>query len=162
MIADSLKCIAILVLITAGLVLGLSEVQQLGASEYDAAPARRGTSLYDSRFDELWYAVCVVESDNSPGAIGDEGRALGIAQIHKIMVDDCNRIAGRERWSYDDRTDPQSSYEMFVTYLEHYGAGKSLEWCARAWNGGPTWEKRQVAVKNTAKYWARIQEVLRG
>ena len=68
-----------------------------------------------------WHAVCWVESGGDPYTKpGDGGRAVGIGQIHTVMVDDCNRIIGRPQWRYTDRRDPAKSYEMFRTYALHY------------------------------------------
>ena len=117
-------------------------------------------SILDSRELQLlhtWHAVCWVESWGDPQAVGDGGAAVGIGQIHKIMVDDCNRIVGYRRWSYADRLCPGQSYAMFRTYCLHYWpAGGSEQW-ARAWNGGPRGPEKCCTVR----YWRAIQGQIR-
>jgi len=100
-----------------------------------------------------WHAVCWVESNGDPRAVGDGGAALGIAQIHRIMVDDCNRIVRGQQWSYTDRLSPVKSFEMFQVYELHYFPHGSPEEWARAWNGGPTGPEKSC----TLAYWQRVQ-----
>jgi hypothetical protein len=115
-----------------------------------ALPARAG----------LWEAVCHVESGGNPRAVGDRGadgvyRAAGIAQIWAITVKDINRFAGT-KFTLKDRFDPVKSKQMFTLYTEHYAKGRSIEFKARVWNGGP-----QGAYKGaTLAYWRKIQSKL--
>lgn len=104
-----------------------------------------------------WKAVCIVESNGQTDAVGDNGAALGIAQIHKICVDDCNRIKGRNEWSYNDRLDPHKSFLMFQTYVLHYFPNGGPEQWARCWNGGP----RGPYKSSTLKYWEKVQRGIR-
>ncbi len=110
-----------------------------------ALPARAG----------LWEAVCHVESNGNPRAIGDGGKAAGIAQIWAITVKDINRFAGT-RYTLNDRFDPVKSKEMFNLYVEHYGKGRSLQYKALLWNGGPGGNNK----KATIAYWKKIQKHL--
>jgi len=103
----------------------------------------------------LWEAVCAVESGGNPRAVGDNSLAVGIAQIHPIMVREANRLAGT-KYTLKDRLDPVKSKAIFTIYVEHYGKGKSLEYKARLWNGGPTGPKKQA----TLKYWNKIKAKL--
>jgi soluble lytic murein transglycosylase-like protein len=110
-----------------------------------APPARAG----------LWEAVCRVESNGNPRAIGDGGKAAGIAQIWAITVKDINRFAGT-RYTLSDRFDPVKSKEMFNLYVEHYGKGRSLQYKARLWNGGPGGNNKTATIA----YWKKIQKHL--
>ena len=115
-----------------------------------ALPARAG----------LWEAVCHVESGGNPRAVGDRGadgiyRAAGIAQIWGRTVQDINRFAGT-RYTLNDRFDPVKSREMFNLYVEHYGKGRSVEFKARIWNGGPKGAYKSA----TLAYWRKIQSKL--
>lgn len=102
--------------------------------------------------DALWRAIVAVESGGNPRAVGDGGRAVGIVQIHKILVDDVNRITGRSAYSYDDRLSPVFSRSMWAIYLGHYARGRSNEFAARCWNGGPTGHRKAA----TLPYWAKV------
>jgi hypothetical protein len=110
-----------------------------------ALPARAG----------LWEAVCRVESNGNPRAVGDGGKAAGIAQIWAITVKDINRFAGT-RYTLSDRFDPVKSKEMFNLYVEHYGKGRSLQYKARLWNGGPGGNSKTATIA----YWKKIQKHL--
>jgi hypothetical protein len=108
----------------------------------------------------LWEAVCRVESNGNPLAVGDGGRAAGIAQIWAITVKDVNRFAGT-RYTLNDRFNAEKSRQMFRLYTEHYAKGKSDEVKARIWNGGPNAMKatgRKLANLNA--YWAKIKKHL--
>jgi soluble lytic murein transglycosylase-like protein len=110
-----------------------------------ALPARAG----------LWEAVCRVESNGNPRAVGDGGKAAGIAQIWAITVKDINRFAGT-RYTLNDRFDPVKSKEMFNLYVEHYGKGRSLQYKARLWNGGPGGNSKTATIA----YWKKIKKHL--
>jgi len=112
--------------------------------------------------DRLWRAVVQVESSGNPKARNAASDAVGIAQITKGLVDDCNRILGKRRFTYDDRWDPAKSRRMFDVYLGYWGkqyerqTGKRCtdEMRARMWNGGPRgWE-----LRSTEEYWRRVKQ----
>ena len=103
----------------------------------------------------LWEAVCAVESGGNALAIGDGGRAAGIAQIWAITVKDVNRIAGT-KFTLNDRFNVEKSRAIFQLYTEHYGKGRSDEYKARIWNGGPTGNKKRATIA----YWHKIQKHL--
>jgi len=108
----------------------------------------------------LWEAVCTVESNGNPLAVGDGGRAAGIAQIWAITVRDVNRFAGTN-YTLNDRFDAEKSRQMFRLYTEHYGKGKSDELKARIWNGGPNAMKATgKKLANLNAYWAKIKKHL--
>jgi len=116
-----------------------------------ALPARAG----------LWEAICTVESNGNPLAVGDGGRAAGIAQIWAITVKDVNRIAGTN-YTLNDRFDPEKSRQMFNLYVNHYGKGKSDGVKARIWNGGPNAMRATGQKKiNLDRYFAKIQKHLK-
>jgi hypothetical protein len=108
----------------------------------------------------LWEAVCRVESNGNPLAVGDGGRAAGIAQIWAITVRDVNRFAGT-RYTLNDRFDVEKSKAIFQLYVNHYGKGKSDEVKARIWNGGPNAMKATgQKLTNLNRYWAKIKKHL--
>ena len=109
----------------------------------------------------LWEAVCQVESGGNPLAVGDRGadgvyRAAGIAQIWAITVKDVNRFAGT-KFTLNDRLNVEKSRAIFQLYTEHYGKGRSDEYKARIWNGGPTGNKKRATIA----YWRKIQKHLK-
>ena len=108
----------------------------------------------------LWEAVCRVESNGNPLAVGDGGRAAGIAQIWAITVRDVNRFAGTN-YTLNDRFNVEKSKAIFQLYVNHYGKGKSDEVKARIWNGGPNAMKATGQKKlNLDRYWSKIKKHL--
>lgn len=111
--------------------------------------------LASTREAELWktfVAICWVESRGDPRAVGDGGLAVGIAQIHPILVQDVNRILGRQRYTLADRSSVIKSWEMFRIYSRFYHPRGTPEQWARAWNGGPSGPRKP----STLKYWHRV------
>ena len=107
--------------------------------------------------DDLLCAIIQVESKWAPNAVGDRGRAVGLLQIHRVMVDDCNRICDEMRFRYHDRQDPQKSIEMYYIFMDHYCKGMTDEQKARCWNGGPEgWQK-----ESTKEYWRKVSHQLK-
>lgn len=115
-------------------------------------------------FDDLLDAIEWVESKGDPWAVGDNGNAVGAYQIHKIYVDDVNRISGyREHgnrkiypYAYTDRANPQKSREIVTVYLKHYGG--TCEEMARTHNGGP----RGPWKESTKAYWIKVKARMEG
>ena len=113
----------------------------------------------------LLVSACVaVESGNNAAAIGDNGQAVGILQIHPACIQDVNRF-GDKVYTLEDRTDREKSIEIFTAYLTHYGrayerrTGKkpTAEVLARIWNGGP----RGYAKTATLPYWRKVQAAMK-
>ena len=98
--------------------------------------------------------LMTIESSNNPNAVGDNGKAVGVLQIHKIMVDDVNRIAGYKKFTYKDRWSPVKSKQIARDYFNHYckysskqSRMKQLVIMGRKWNGGPRGHRRKATVK---------------
>lgn len=115
-----------------------------------------GAGYYDP-YAALLPAIEQVESSGDPSAVGDNGQAVGILQIHPIMVEDCNRIVGHDAWTLKCRKDPDKSRTMFRVYSNKYSKSASLEAVARRWNGGPNGDKK----KATKAYWAKVQKEMK-
>jgi hypothetical protein len=114
-------------------------------------------------------ALIQVESGGDAGKIGDSGKAVGILQIHKRVVDDVNKYVllyflVYHRYEYTDRQDPIISKNICAFYLDKWGRHyeletdelPTLEVLARIWNGGPDgWKK-----KATLNYWEKVKTEL--
>jgi soluble lytic murein transglycosylase-like protein len=111
------------------------------------------TSLSDVRT-----AIEQVESGGDANAVGDNGLAVGILQIHPTMVEDVNRILGDTVFTLADRLDVERSREMFAVYSNHYTPCGDAEKVARRWNGGPRGDKKRATVK----YWRKVSKALEG
>lgn len=90
--------------------------------------------------EKKWHAVIeaisMVESTCNPKAVSSDGKYVGYLQISKILVRECNRILGKETYTYDDRYDKQKSIEMFIIYQERYNPEGNIEKAIRLWNSG--------------------------
>lgn len=112
---------------------------------------------------DIYEAIAYAESRGIDCAVGDNGKALGRYQIHKIYVNDVNRIA-KTNYTYDDRLDAEKSLAMVKIYLDYYGrrytilTGKPVtdEVMARSHNGGPDGFRKQ----STVAYWNRVKEIM--
>lgn len=62
-------------------------------------------------------ALALRESNGDPGAVN--GDCVGLLQMKPIMVQECNRIAGYEKYSLGDRLNPVLSLEMCELKLNH-------------------------------------------
>lgn len=114
--------------------------------------------------DDLINAIMIVESQKQADAIGDNGKAIGCAQIHKVCVDDVNRILCKKVYTYEDRKSPEKSKEIMKIYLSYYGAryekltGKkaTAEVLAKIWNGGPNGWKKEATITYARKVLKRL------
>jgi hypothetical protein len=81
---------------------------------------------------------------NPNQAIGDNGKAVGVLQIHPIMVRECNRLVGHKKFTLADRNDTTKSFSMAMVFLPHqkrryerrYGRSPSKAKLIASWNSG--------------------------
>lgn len=124
------------------LILSLSTVAFLPPAEMDAVLA----------------AIRVVESNNDPSAVGDNGKAIGVYQIWKPYWID-SRIPGE----WKDCFDPVYADRVVRSYMKRYATEKRLgrpvtqQDVARIHNGGPNGYRKAA----TLKYWHKVQRVLK-
>jgi hypothetical protein len=108
----------------------------------------------------LLSAIMHVESSNNDSAYCVSEDAVGCLQIRQCMVDDVNRILGRQkvfkRYTYEDRWSRYRSIEMFDIFCKHYGLN-SAEEIARCWNGGP----RGINNPATVGYWNKVEKQIK-
>ena len=109
------------------------------------------TLAHADLIDDAINALVMVESGGrkNPPA-GDSGRAVGILQMWPIAVDEANRLAGTNRWTYADRHDPAASREMCrVTLKWHQNRGvTNLVDLASRWRNprgdAPEWYRERI------------------
>jgi len=110
---------------------------------------------------KFYKALAIMESKGDTHAVGDSGRAVGLFQLWKIYVDDCNRIIGRQKWAYADRTNPEKSWAMVKLYLGYYcragrlGHEPTVVDACRIHNGGPN-GYRKAATRVYAEKFSAI------
>lgn len=89
-----------------------------------------------------------VYPDSPHTVVGDNGAAYGHYQIHKVMVDDYNRITGSKA-THTDAFDPVVGERIAYAVLSHYakhikstGVTPKADHMLFIWNGGGgAWER---------------------
>lgn len=138
-------------------------------------------------FEDLLDAIEWVESEGDANAVGDNSCAVGSFQIHKIYVDDVNRIICKHRmriptFAYEDRLDREKSRIMATIYLDYWGGTyidyHKLEKLSRIHNAGPNgwrndpeWfvrnrgyslEHARDKIANAKAYWEKVKARFEG
>ena len=109
-----------------------------------------------SKWDTFVDAVIYVESRGNDSAVGDNGRAIGCLQMHRILA----KYDVPTTYTLEDRYSRDKSIEMFNIISEEYYCCEDytftdyVEIVARRWNGGPRGDKK----KSTIKYWNNVQK----
>ena len=109
------------------------------------------------KFDEFWVILIKLESNNNSAAIGDGGRAIGVAQIHKAYWQDAveyNKTIGGE---YKNCFDINYSKKIVYAYLLRYSKSNNWEEWARLHNSGSSWKKKKNLTDN---YWNKFKKLI--
>lgn len=106
--------------------------------------------------------ICIlisVESGGNDSAVGDNGRALGCLQLHKIYIEDVNRIYGTT-YVHEDALNREKAIEITRLYLEYWGGeNPTVAKLALLHNMGP----KGPSKKNTLtaqRYLAKVNQEL--
>ena len=110
----------------------------------------------------LILTLIAVESSGDPNAIGDQGRAYGLLQMHSAYVQDAAEWAKTD-WTHEDAFDPQKARTIFIAYMDRYAQdhkrpeGMSrAEYISRIHHGGP----RGFLKESTIPYWNKVKKHL--
>ena len=99
--------------------------------------------------EDLMNAIIHIESRGNPNAHNKNGDCVGILQITKICVRECNRILKMKgvdkTYSYADRWDKEKSIEMFYLLQDHYNPEHNIKKAIRLWNKRPSY--MQIVLK---------------
>lgn len=111
---------------------------------------------------KIMAVLIMVESGGDPDAVGDDGLAYGILQMHQAYVSDAAQWA-RIDWQHSDAFDPIKAESIFLAYMSRYAkrdkkpAGMSyVEYVSRIHNGGP----RGYLKSATDPYWNKVQKAI--
>ena len=118
-------------------------------------------------YNKLLSAICKVESNCDPTAVGDNGNAIGAYQIWYDYWYDAVTFKNDDELKLSDGYkscyDKDYSEKVVLAYWERYATIKRLkrtptdEDRARIHNGGPNGYKKD----STIKYWRKIQNANR-
>ena len=99
-------------------------------------------------------AIAQVESGGNPKAVSRSGTYVGLLQMAPICVRECNRIVGKNKFTYNDRLSREKSIEMFIIFQEHHNPEGNMEKAIRLWNSG---DKNCMKNKNrTEGYYRKV------
>ena len=109
-------------------------------------PIKSVTNLPDSaelNLSTIISKLIIIESNNNPNLVGDNGTAIGILQIRPICVKDINRL-NNTRFTHKDALDSLKSCLMAKLYLQNgidlylkkHNKFPTIEQIVRMWNGG--------------------------
>jgi hypothetical protein len=89
-------------------------------------------------------------------AVGDNGKALGPYQIHRVYWQDAverdpSLVADGQ--TYDNVRDAAYAERVILAYWSRYAKAWTHEQLARIHNGGP----RGAKVKGTLRYWTKVR-----
>ena len=108
----------------------------------------------ESEWDTFINAVIWKESRGDERAIGDSGKAVGVLQIHPIMVREANRILAMQDkskanyYSYDDRYSREKSIEMFKIVQDYHNKSHDFDRALQIWNHNhPSSYKTDIMAK---------------
>lgn len=100
----------------------------------DTIVVYKDTSIvYKSDWDCFINALVWVESNGKHNAVG-KNNDVGVLQITPILVEDCNRIVGYDKYYLTDRLDSLKSVEMFNIIQDHYNPQHDYHWALKLWN----------------------------
>jgi hypothetical protein len=123
---------------------------------------------------DLIEALVIVESNGRANAIGDNGKAFGILQIHQVMVNEANRIGGTN-FTHRDMFTPSNARRVAEIVLGHYdrhiqkttGKDATAKQLSFIWNGGGSaWRRVDSPVDDTKqanleRYWLKVSKTLK-
>lgn len=103
-------------------------------------------------WDKFIEAVIWKESRGNESAIGDNGKAVGVLQIHPIMVREANRILkmlGKDKeYTYEDRYSREKSIEIFKVIQDFHNKSHDFDRALQIWNKNhPDSYKTQIMNK---------------
>ena len=120
-------------------------------------------AITEKELNDVLAAIRVVESNNNPNAVGDNGNAIGIYQIWKPYWKDATERSGIDG-KYLDCYNVDYADRIVRAYMKRYATERRLgrkvtqEDIARIHNGGPNGYKKE----STEKYWSKVKKILNG
>ena len=99
-------------------------------------------TAYIDEWELLKLAIIEVESTNNDLAHNKDGDCLGCMQITPIYVAECNRIAGYEKYTLEDRKSRNKSLEMFETMNSHHNPTKNIHRAIEIHNKGSVYKAK--------------------
>ena len=100
--------------------------------------AKTSNETFD--WTEVINAIIKVESNGNSNAVNGNGSCVGILQITKVLVKECNNILREmkspKRYTLSDRKNPTKSKEMFILLQSKFNPSNNVDDGIRMWNCG--------------------------
>lgn len=95
-------------------------------------------TLYEINWDRFVEAIIWKESRGNEMCVGDSGKAVGVLQIHPVMVREANRILRMrgedEKFTYEDRYSKEKSIEIFNVIQDYHNEDHDFMRALQIWN----------------------------
>ena len=117
--------------------------------------------ISEKELTRVLQAIRIVESNNTPSAVGDGGNAIGVYQIWESYWKDATEFSNLGG-KYRDCFVPEYADRVVRCYMKRYatprrlGRKATMQDIARIHNGGPNGYKKQA----TLKYWKKVEKIL--
>jgi hypothetical protein len=92
-------------------------------------------------WNNLIEAIIKIESKGNVNAISLDKSCVGILQIKKVVVDDCNEYLKTKKYCLNDRYNKEKSIEMFILIQKRYNKKRDIDEAIKIWNGGCGYKK---------------------
>ena len=116
-------------------------------------------SLNSPPIDQALRILRIVESNNNPNATGDNGKAIGIYQIHRAYHHDALEFNPSIGGTYKDCFNPKYAEKVVRAYMDRYctearlGRKPTIEDICRIHNGGPYGYRKE----STLPFWSKCK-----
>lgn len=114
------------------------QVSDAALIKTDTITEKKDSVIPTHPLEPLLKAIISVESKGNPKAYNPNGDCVGLLQITKICVRECNNILKRKksskRFTYADRWDGEKSIEMFYILQEAHNPTYDIDKGIRLWN----------------------------
>ena len=84
-----------------------------------------------AKLDKVIKAIAQIESKNNERVVSNNKVHVGLLQISKITVDECNKIIRKKKYSYNDRYSREKSIEMFYIIQDKYNSKYDVDLSAK-------------------------------
>jgi len=117
--------------------------------------------ISEKELTRVLQAIRIVESNNTPSAVGDGGNAIGVYQIWESYWKDATEFSNLGG-KYRDCFVPEYADRVVRCYMKRYatprrlGREVTMQDIARIHNGGPNGYKKQATIK----YWEKVEKIL--
>ena len=117
--------------------------------------------ISEKELTRVLQAIRIVESNNTPSAVGDGGNAIGVYQIWESYWKDATEFSNLGG-KYRDCFVPEYADRVVRCYMKRYatprrlGREATMQDISRIHNGGPNGYKKQATIK----YWEKVEKIL--